>query len=267
MNGLMLHCGAHNVTREQVMEVKTPSPTDTWYPIAHETLISRVEQALGSLNMRVMEQAHALTKNGDRYFGLLRVANCQKTADDYAYVLGLRNAHDKAFTASLAVGASVFVCDNLSFSGEITIARKHTRFIEQDLPKLTGNAVGLLAQKWSVMNDRIAQYKQTMLTDSTAHDFIIRATDINACTLQQIPSILKEWRTPRHPEFAKDKSAWRLHNAFTEVYKETSLTLLPQRSIRLSGLMDAQVGFATTTAAEKVTAGTVEVDAAVVATN
>jgi len=260
----MLHCGAHNVTREQVIETKTPSPTDTWFPIAHNTLISRVEEALTSLNMRVVEQAHALTKGGDRYFGLLRVANCQKTAEDYAYVLGLRNAHDKAFTASLAVGASVFVCDNLSFSGEITIARKHTRFIEQDLPKLTGNAVGMLSNKWSVMNDRIAQYKQVMLADSTAHDFIIRAVDINACTLQQVPSILTEWRTPRHPEFGAEKSAWRLFNAFTEAAKESSLTLLPQRTIRLHGLMDSQVGFAAASMSDKVAEGTIEADAVVV---
>lgn len=256
MNGLILHCGAHAVTREQVIETKTPSPTDSWFPIPHNTLINRVEEALTALNMRVIEQAHALTKEGNRYFGLLRVANCQKTAEDYAYVLGLRNSHDKAFTASLAVGASVLVCDNLSFSGEITIDRKHTRFIEQDLPKLTGNAVGMLANKWSVMNDRIAQYKQVMLTDSTAHDFIIRAVDISACTLQQVPIILKEWRTPRHPEFGVEKSAWRLFNAFTEAAKASSLTLLPQRTIRLHGLMDSQVGFAAITGSEKVVEGT-----------
>ena len=62
-------------------------------------------------------------------FGLLEVANCQQT-EDYAYVLGLRNSHDKRFPAGLAVGASVFVCDNLSFSGEIKIGRKHTRHPE-----------------------------------------------------------------------------------------------------------------------------------------
>lgn len=264
MNGLVLHCGAHAVSREQVIEVKTPEATESWFPIAHETLINRVETALTSLNMRVVEAAHALTKEGNRYFGLLRVANCQKTADDYAYVLGLRNSHDKAFTASLAVGSQVFVCDNLAFSGEITIARKHTRFIEQDLPKLTGNAVGMLAERWTVMNERIARYKEVMLTDSTAHDFIIRAIDINACTLQQVPNILKQWREPNHPEFAQSKSAWRLFNAFTEVAKDTSLALLPQRTIRLHGLMDGQVGYAAPTAQDKVTEGTAEADAAVV---
>jgi len=264
MTGLMLHCGANNATREQVAAVQTPPNTATWFPIAHETLIQRVEQALGSMNMRVTQAAHALTKGGNRYFGLLQVANCQKTMDDYAYVLGLRNAHDMAFTASFVVGASVFVCDNLSFSGEIRVDRKHTKEIERDLPILTSRAVGLLSQKWNVMNDRIARYKEVEVTDQQAHDFIIRSLDVEATTLKQVPAILKEWRTPRHPEFAERKSAWRLFNAYTEVAKESSLTLLPRRTISLHALMDGQVGFAAP--ADKVVEG-LEADAATVAIN
>jgi hypothetical protein len=261
----MLHCGANGVAREQVLAVKTPAPTETWFPIAHDTLIQRVEQALVSLNMRVTESAHALTKGGDRYFGLLQVANCQKSTD-YAYVIGLRNSHDRAFTASIAVGSSVFVCDNLSFSGEITIARKHTRKIEEDLPILTSRAVGMLSQKWSVMDDRIARYKEVELTDSTVHDFIIRSIDVGATTVQQIPGILKEWRTPRHPEFAEHKNAWRLFNAYTEIAKETSLALLPRRTMSLHALLDGQVGFAAPAPAEQLVEG-LEADAAVVNVN
>ena len=39
MKGLMLHCGAHAVEREQVAEVNTPQRTETWTPISHEYLI------------------------------------------------------------------------------------------------------------------------------------------------------------------------------------------------------------------------------------
>ena len=262
MNGLMLHCGANNVTFDQVVDVTTPEPTKTWFPIAHATLRTRVQEALTSLNMRVTEEAHALTAKGMRYFGLLRVQNCQAAGNDFGYVLGLRNSHDQAFTASIAVGSHVFVCDNLAFSGEITIARKHTRFIEQDLPRLTGNAIGLLSQKWTVMADRYDAYKHTELSDSQAHDFMIRAIDIEATTIKQLPTVIEEWRKPRHEEFAVRRDAWRLFNAFTEAAKESSLTLLPQRTIRLHGLMDTLVNFKAPEV--KVTDGTVEADAATV---
>lgn len=252
---LVLHCGASKVDRAEVAKVRTPANTDSWFPIPHLDFVQRVETALEASKMRVVSEAHSLTKEGNRYFGLFQIANGQATGADYSYILGLRNSHDKSFPAGLVVGSQVFVCDNLAFSGEIKIARKHTRFIHDDLPRLTANAVGMLAEKWTLMTDRIARYKTAEITDAEAHDFTIRALDVEACTVQQIPSIISEWRTPRHPEFAEAKSAWRLFNAFTEVGKAASLAVLPKRTISLHGLMDAQVGFAYRTAAD-IAAGT-----------
>ena len=160
--------------------------------------------------MRVVNEAHGLSADGLRYFGLLEVANCQQT-EDYAYVLGLRNSHDKRFPAGLAVGASVFVCDNLSFSGEIKIGRKHTRHLDRDLPRMVSSAVGQLADRWHEQSRRIAAYRSHEIGDKQVHDLILRALDARAITLTQIPRILTEWRAPRHVEFRVDgKTAWRL---------------------------------------------------------
>ena len=263
---LTLHCGAAHVDREVIPTVKTPDHTDTWYPIPHIDFITQVESALTAAKMRIVEQAHSLTKEGDRYFGLFQVSNCQNTGDDYSYVLGMRNSHDKSFPAGLVVGSQVFICDNLAFSGEIRIARKHTRYIMDDLPKLTSNAVGMLAEKWTLMSDRIERYKATEISDRDAHDFMLRSLDVGATTLQQIPGILKEWRTPRHPEFAQGKTAWRLFNAYTEIGKETSLAMLPKRTISLHGLMDAQVGFTYRTEKD-LAAGTTDAEAVANANN
>jgi hypothetical protein len=240
---LCLHAGAAAATLEQVTQTFTPSPKDRWHPIAHRALYNQVVTALGNLNMRVVEEQHALTRDGQRYFGLLQVENDTQAGTDFGYVLGLRNAHDKGFCAGLAVGSGVFVCDNLAFSGEIKIARKHTTFINRDLPILTGKAVGQLHERWHNMANRFGTYKTTELVDAQANDFIIRALEMGACTGQQIPHIVKEWRAPSHPEFAKDgRTAWRLFNAFTEAYKDSGLFVMPKRTQALHTLMDAECG-------------------------
>lgn len=259
---LILHCGANAATREQVIGVKTPAPVGSWHPIPHISLINQVEKALAALNMRVVNEAHGLTAEGARYFGLLQVSNCQSTGDDSGYVLGLRNSNDKSYAAGLVVGNQVFVCDNLSFYGEIRIDRKHTVFIERDLPVLTGRAVGQLSEKWTTMTDRINRYKTTEVSDRDANDLIIRALGLGACKLTQIPKILTEWQTPSHPEFA-DKNAWRLFNAFTEAAKGSGLDNTMRRTINLHGIMDAQVGYQPVSVEEKIAAGTE--DATVVA--
>jgi hypothetical protein len=111
-SNLILHCGASKVERAQLTRIETPEGDRTWCPIPHETLVSEVTGALTRANMRIVTEAHGMSADGLRYFGLLQVANGDEE-QDYSYVLGLRNSHDKRFPAGLVVGSSVFVCDNL----------------------------------------------------------------------------------------------------------------------------------------------------------
>ena len=123
-------------------------------PVPHHRLLEQVESTLIAGGMTVVNQAHALWQDGLRYFGLLEVTNGQ-THDDYGLVIGLRNSHDKSFPAAIALGSAVFVCDNLAFSAEVTIARRHTRFIERDLPRVVHTAVGRLADMRGQQDERI----------------------------------------------------------------------------------------------------------------
>ncbi|MBD3674530.1 MAG: DUF932 domain-containing protein [Planctomycetaceae bacterium] len=238
MLDLCLHCGGHQVDREQVAAVPTPPATRTWQPIPHENLLTQVERSLEGKGLRVVQQAHALWGDGDRYFGLMELSHADESAE-YGLVLGLRNSHDKSTTASIALGSQVFVCDNLSFFGEVVLARKHTRFIQRDLPGIVAQAMASLSDMRVTHDERIAAYKQTTFTDPEVHDLLIRAVDDRVLPVSYLPNVLQEWREPSHDQFLEDgNSAWRLHNGFTEALKGKSLALLPYRSHRLQGLLD-----------------------------
>jgi len=239
-NDLVLHCGAAKVERAAVEIVPTPAATQTWTPIPHTTLIERVEDTLKSDGLSIVQQTHSLTRGGNRYFGLMQIANGHNS-DDYGWVLGLRNSHDQSFPAGLVVGAGVFVCDNLSFSGEIRMTRKHTTHIMRDLPGLVQRAIGQLMSRWHAQDVRIEAYKGFELSDMQAHDMIVRAMDARAVTATRVPDLLQEWRHPKHEAFAP-RTAWSLFNGFTEVLKPLSLNELSVRTQRLHGLFDAQVG-------------------------
>ena len=234
---LMLHTGAKAVERGQLALVATPQRTPTWVPIAHERLLMGIVGQLEANHLTVVNEAHGLTQDGARYFGLLQVANGENH-DDFGMVIGVRNSHDRKFTAGLVVGASVFVCDNLSFSGEIRLSRKHTVHVERDLPQLIHRAMGQLTDQRGKQELRFASYKETEFTDSQAHDLIIRAVDARVLPVTKIPEVLKEWRDPRHEEFrANGKTAWRLFNSFTESAKG-NLDFLPRRTQALHGILD-----------------------------
>lgn len=233
---LILHCGAHAVPRGDLALVRAPAATETWQPIPHAAFLDSIEATLPDYGLRVVEQAHALTHDGSRYFGLLQVQNGHSNPD-YSWVLGLRNSHDKTLPAGLVAGSSVFVCDNLAFSGEIEVSRKHTSFILRDLPTLVKDALGRLAGKWFDQDQRIERYKACRLGDGDAHDLVIRAMDAEAIPNRLIPDVLNEWRHPRHEAFG-DRNLWSWFNACTEHLKGR-LHLLPDRTRALYGVCDA----------------------------
>lgn len=255
MTNLMLHCGANKAEREQVIDTATPEPKDRWHPIPHIKLIEQVEASLTEKNLRVVNQSHALTKDGDRYFGLLEVANCRENNADHAWIVGLRNSHDKAFSAGLAIGAQVFVCDNLSFSGEITIARKHTGNILRDLPGLTTRAIGQLSNRWHTQQQRFDAYKDRELGRAEVNDLVVQAMRSGVIGCTAVPKVLDEYETPRHDEF-KDRTAWSLFNGFTEIMKGSesnfALANLPRKTQTLHGILDTFVGIDVASKAEEV---------------
>jgi Domain of unknown function (DUF932) len=239
---LTLHTGAKSATREQVALVPTPPRTQSWVPIPHARLLDGVRGCLERAGMAILTEAHGLTRDGTRYFGLLQVAHAD-TDGEFGLVVGLRNSHDKTFPAGLVVGASVFVCDNLSFSGEVKLARKHTAHVERDLPQLIERAVGRIGDLRNKQDERFARYRQHELSDGHVHDLIVRGLDARVIPVTRLPLVLHEWREPRHPEFRQGRTAWRLFNAFTEGLKG-HLDALPRRTQALHGLLDGACGLA-----------------------
>lgn len=240
-NGLMLHTGAHAASLDDAKAVVTPEPTETWFPIPHLTVRDLVVERLQAGGLRIVEEALGLWKDGARAFGLLGVENGQ-SSQSYRMVVGWRNSHDQSFPAAGAIGSHVFVCDNLAFSGEVTFARKHTRFVLRDLPGIVERAIARLTNLRGAQDRRIALYQETEISTMQAHDLMIQAVDARALAVTRLPDVLGEWRKPRHPEFVP-RTMWSLFNAFTEVEKGQSLLNIPRHTMALQGVFDRNVGF------------------------
>lgn len=239
--GFLLHCGAGKVDRSEVEQVTTPVGTETWYPLAHADLITEVETQLLSVGFTITRDVHALSHGGSRYFGIFELETPGQAARDYSWIVGIRNSHDKTYPAGLVAGSKVFVCDNLAFTGEVRISRKHTKHAVRDLRHLTARAVGQLGDRFHQLDQRIDAYRHQRITDRQAHDVIVRALDCRALTCSQIPDVLDEWRKPRHQEF-EPRNAWSLFNACTEVLKGANPYAVVARSQALHGLFDGVVG-------------------------
>jgi hypothetical protein len=238
----MLHCGGQLKAREEVFAVPVPPATSTYVPLPYESFLTRVGKQLTVEGITVKEERLALSANGQRLFGLLALTMPVVPQADYSCVLGLRNSYDKSVSSGLCVGATVFVCDNLSFQGEVAFTRKHTAHLLRDLSWMITEMVAQLPARFAEQSAAFEHYRQTELSDGQAHDLVVRMLDRKAIHVTEIPHVLKEWRTPRHPEFAADgRTAWRLFNAATEIIKG-DLWRLPARTRVLHAVLDEECG-------------------------
>lgn len=213
---LLNHRGAREVTRNDLVCMEAPPPTDTWFPLRHFDVLTAVENTLDSSGFRVRTAQLSVAKSDMRFFGVLDIAS--EVAEGVSLSVGLRNSCDKSFPIGFCVGTRVFVCDNLAFSSEIVIAKRHTRFGENRFHEGVANAVAALHQYRDVEAARIETLQQRTLPDHEADSLILRAGEKGIVGWRQIPKVIAEWREPSHEEF-RTRTAYSLLNCFTEVLK------------------------------------------------
>lgn len=248
---LTLHCGGHEVNRAALMGVQTPEATDTWFPIPHTALVDRLHGLIHDSGMSIVDEKHALARDGQRYFGLFQVEGVKNfaLANTIGTVICLRNSHDKSFPAAVGAGSAPFVCDNLSFHNEVKIARRHTRFIMRDLPLILASAFGQLMDTWGNNALRIERYQAVNIDNVQAHDLIANAFRNGGISKTQLADVITQWHTPEHDVWATERNLWGLHNAFTNVMRG-NLIALPKRSQALHGMFDALAGMKVADAVE-----------------
>ena len=254
MNGLMLHCGAHHVTKQEVIDSRAGEPiSDTYYPIEHGDFLDHVTRVLTDHGYEIKNEAHALMRKGQRYFGLLEVHHPDMMrSDERSPTVGVRNGHDGQMPASIAGGDYTFVCDNLCFSGDVfKIQRKHTRFIHRDIHNVISVGVAKLNEVFATQEERMDFYKETPIKDRvTFNDLLITAMEHRAALANQLPKVVKEWNRsvngegPGGHESLAGNSYYSLLNCFTEVEKlSPSPQQSPIRNRLLTRLLDQASGF------------------------
>jgi hypothetical protein len=239
---LVLHCGATEVARTDLSNIVMPEATETYMPIGHAPFLDMVQDKIGDIGFAFGPEAHSLTKEGKRYFGLVQlVAGTEADSDEFALVMGVRNSVDKSFPASIIFGSSVFVCDNLAFSGEIKITRKHTKHIWRDLPGLIGSAVSQTKLMADNQERRFEAYRETKLNDWVADHLIMDMYRNGALNTQRIGPVSEQWYEPAFDH--GPRTIWRLFNACTQVLKESSLIELPNRTMLIQAVLDTYSKF------------------------
>lgn len=231
MEGLIAHCGAKKLGRQDLLTLTTPEPTETHRPVPHSQIVEGLIESLAFRRLDVVRDEYAVTPDGNRMFGFLEIS-VEETGVRFA--IACRNSHDKSFSLGLTVGYRVFVCDNLAFHGDFTpVTRKHTKNF--DYIEVIGGAVDKMQRHFEPMKRQINAWQGFELADARAKSIIYDAFIAGrlAVARKLAPVVHDHYFNPTVPEFMP-RSMWSLSNAFTSAFKNLDPVPQMQAAARLA---------------------------------
>ncbi len=239
---LVVHRGARVVERKELDSVVVPEPTDTWFPVGHNTVLDKVLSTLDGAGFVPQRSTLALSADNAKFFATVDLR--LPVSPGVTLAVGVRNSIDRSLPISFCAGNRVFVCDNLAFRSEIVVSRKHTKNGKDRYIEAICKAVGALPEFANAESNRIRRFQQLELSDDMADAVLLRAYERGIVSHYYLPRVVSEWRKPTFEEF-RPRTMWSLENAFTTVLGDLAKRN-PQRfcamTINLQGLLAQAAG-------------------------
>ncbi len=235
MKGLMAHCGAELMTRQNLLDIQTPEGTATHRPIPHAQIVETLIQTLGYRNIEVTRDQYALTQDGMRMFGIIQV-NLETRGG--AFNIGLRNSHDKAFSLGICAGWTTFVCDNLAFHSDFeALAKKHTKNLILD--EVIGVAIDRVQRHFSLIGKKLDVWANFNLSDKDAKVLIYDAFVGNNLDAPKhlMKSVDDFYFKPKFQEF-EPRTMLSLNNAFTSAFQLLDPVPMVRATASLAGYLE-----------------------------
>nr|BAR34967.1 hypothetical protein [uncultured Mediterranean phage uvMED] len=227
----LMHCGGRPIGFDDPALSFVPQKTNTYEPVSFGELLLNTKRVCDDLlDMEFVDQKIAVSAKDKRMFGLLQYRKDEQ--DQIGHAVGIRSSHDKSMSIGFCSGATLFVCDNMAFTGEVTYMRKHTKNVFDDLKEKLVTTIYNSKDKLFNIELDAEKLKNIEINNDDAYAFIGKALGHKTLLARQAQKALEHWNKPPYAEFM-NKDAWSLYNANTEALKSTQPNKIIEKHIDL----------------------------------
>ncbi len=212
----------HNATLQEVGDVPLVTPSQAgphWKGIPHYQLLNALLSEIEERGWTADKPRFSLTKNGAGLAGAFEI-DVPKIGppEGMRFALGILtdNAYERALR--LYAGADVSVCNNGLATGQIILAKRHTKNF--DLKGEIAMALDdylVAIQKVGGIVDGLKNHK--LLGGAVYEHLLIEAGRERLMPWSRLGKVDTEYRNPRFPDEIGTETSWALLNAFTWVVK------------------------------------------------
>jgi len=230
---LSLHTkGTHKITRDELDLIPTPPVTASYQPVSHYHLANKLVTIGNDIltDYTMIGENYGIAREGQRLFAVLNFQ--RQDNSEMAMSIGFRNSYDKSMSIGIAIGASVFVCDNLALEGQVAVMKKHTKNVWTAIEDLAITTLYKSGKNFDKIITDSEHLKTLVFEDRQAFEMIGWLYGQGIISPRQIPVVKDKWLKPGHEQFAA-RNQWSFYNACTEALKSTPPTCIMEKHIQL----------------------------------
>jgi hypothetical protein len=97
---LTLHCGAREITRDELAALSCPPPTKTWAPVGHGRVLDTALATLGEGGFAIEKMRLGVSIDAGRTFSTLDLSTPLTPDGTVALAVGVRNSVNKSYADS-----------------------------------------------------------------------------------------------------------------------------------------------------------------------
>jgi len=231
MNGILMHRGGELVTRDQLDLIAVPEPTESYVPVSHYHLADKFLTISQDIlkNYVLVGENYGIARQGNQLFAVLKFKNDKS---DIGLSIAFRNSYDRSMAIGMAIGATVFICDNLALSGEIVVMKKHTKNVWVELEETAIATIYRSQKNYEQIVCDAETFKALPMENMEAFQLMGVLFGNNVISPRQMTVLKSEWLRPRYEEF-QPRNMWSFYNAGTECLKSCPPVSIMEKHIRL----------------------------------
>lgn len=218
---MMTVMGENKKTQKEVREVELVRPAHAkgyWQGISHADLLDTVFNEVRRRKWKMGQDLYTMNADGTDLAAAFNIEiPTLKAPQGQTFSMGLLTSNARRKKLKIVVGSVVKVCHNGMVTGEIALARKHTKNLS--LKDEIEEALNTYIMKAMMLKDTVSEMQRIHLGDGSKDTLLMQAGRLKVMPWSRVGMVDEEYRHPKHEEF-KPRTVWSLFNAFTEVVKQ-----------------------------------------------
>jgi hypothetical protein len=235
MKEILMHRGGELITRDQLDLIPMPEPTESYVPVSHYHLADKFLTISQDIlrDYVLIGENYGIARQGNQLFAVLKF---KSEKSEMGLSIAFRNSYDRSMAIGMAIGATVFVCDNLALSGEIVVMKKHTKNVWTELEETAIATIYKSRKNYEQIVADAEAFQALPMENMEAFQLMGVLFGNNIISPRQMTILKSEWLRPSFEEFLP-RNLWSFYNAGTESLKSSPPNSIMEKHVRLHNII------------------------------